>query len=201
MTLNIYFGEKIMHLASNADLSADALQHYTVNPTLEQIAQAVSNFLQSNDTIELNICRTDIYSLLGDVQKSFKLISAAGGLIENGNGELLVIYRRGMYDLPKGKRENNETNEENALREVAEETGLNAHIVAPLADTYHIYQLSDGQYCLKTTHWFRMKVDGTPTPTPQTEEDIAEAKWVSPEQLKTLAPKAHLSLRDIFLNA
>ena len=56
--------------------------------------------------------------------KQFRLIEAAGGLIENANDEYLVIDRRGYIDLPKGKKEAGETNEQNAIREVGEETGL-----------------------------------------------------------------------------
>jgi 8-oxo-dGTP pyrophosphatase MutT (NUDIX family) len=57
-------------------------------------------------------------------------VRAAGGLIsrENGRGQLevLVIQRkaRGDWSFPKGKAEAGESDEECALREVEEETGL-----------------------------------------------------------------------------
>ena len=201
MTIKIFFGNKTINLTSKADLDNTALSAYYADLTEQQVVDVVKHFVQSATDESLNMCEANVELLLDKVLLSFKPIDAAGGLIENGKGELLVIYRRGKYDLPKGKRETNETNEQNALREVEEETGLSARIVAPLSNTYHIYQLANGQYCLKTTHWFRMKVDGVPTPTPQTEEDIAEAIWVSREQMKNLAPQAYLSLQDIFLNA
>lgn len=41
---------------------------------------------------------------------------------------LLLLYRRGYWDLPKGKLEAGETNLQAAKRELKEETGLEAHI-------------------------------------------------------------------------
>lgn len=131
----------------------------------------------------------------------YRIIEAAGGLVENANGEFLVIDRRGYIDLPKGKKEQGESNEQNALREVNEETGLEGlSIVGSLPNTYHIYPIN-GQDVLKCTHWYKMKVDGCPSLTPQTEEDILEAQWVSKEQLMTLAERTYASLKDVFVTA
>ena len=53
-----------------------------------------------------------------------KRVLAAGGIVINRFNEVLLIYRRTMWDLPKGHIEKNETPETCALREVSEETGL-----------------------------------------------------------------------------
>jgi 8-oxo-dGTP pyrophosphatase MutT (NUDIX family) len=53
-----------------------------------------------------------------------QLIEAAGGLVLNERGNLLMIFRRGKWDLPKGKRDAGESIETCAVREVEEETGL-----------------------------------------------------------------------------
>jgi 8-oxo-dGTP pyrophosphatase MutT (NUDIX family) len=52
------------------------------------------------------------------------IIKAGGGIVVNEQNEVLLIYRRGKWDLPKGKLDDGETIEECALREVKEETGL-----------------------------------------------------------------------------
>ncbi|MFM8758223.1 MAG: NUDIX domain-containing protein, partial [Methylophilaceae bacterium] len=47
-----------------------------------------------------------------------KTLIAAGGLVENELGQVLMIFRRGKWDLPKGKLDPNESIDECALREV-----------------------------------------------------------------------------------
>ena len=54
----------------------------------------------------------------------FKEVDAAGGLVSNKRGDYLLISRNGMWDLPKGHREEGEDIEVTALREVQEETGV-----------------------------------------------------------------------------
>ncbi len=56
--------------------------------------------------------------------KHFIIIQAAGGLVKNEQNEILFIFRRGKWDLPKGKNDGDEIPRECAVREVKEETGL-----------------------------------------------------------------------------
>jgi mutator protein MutT len=99
-------------------------------------------------------------------------ILAAGGIVRNENGEILMQYRRGKWDLPKGKLDDNETIEECAVREVEEETGLtNIQLGALIGVTNHRY-VERGLEIDKETHWFAMRVAGDQTLVPQTEEDI-----------------------------
>ena len=51
-------------------------------------------------------------------------IIAAGGLVTNKHNELLMIFRRAKWDLPKGKLDEGESIEACAVREVEEETGI-----------------------------------------------------------------------------
>ena len=91
-----------------------------------------------------------------------KKIIAAGGLVQNEQGELLMIYRRGKWDLPKGKLDKNETIEACAVREVMEETGLTNIELGKWIDTgYHLYfdpYLNED--VIKETHWFAMRAAG-----------------------------------------
>ena len=52
------------------------------------------------------------------------LIKAAGGLVYNQENKLLMIFRNGKWDLPKGKLEEGESIENCAIREVEEECGI-----------------------------------------------------------------------------
>ena len=53
-----------------------------------------------------------------------KGIVAAGGIVKNEEGKTLIIFRRGFWDLPKGKVEKGEKIINAAQREVEEETGV-----------------------------------------------------------------------------
>ena len=67
-----------------------------------------------------------------------RIIQAGGGLVLNEQNELLFIFRRGSWDLPKGKVDLGETIEACALREVEEETGVkNLTLVDFLGITQH----------------------------------------------------------------
>jgi ADP-ribose pyrophosphatase YjhB (NUDIX family) len=110
-------------------------------------------------------------------------ITAAGGIVQNDQGQILLIFRRGKWDLPKGKLDDGESIEECAVREVEEETGLKNVQLGELIDiTTHVYT-EKAKDIVKQTHWFAMKVDGEQQLVPQTEEDIMEIKWVKENEL------------------
>lgn len=112
---------------------------------------------------------------------SITKIEACGGVVLRviaGNPEVLVIFRRGYWDLPKGKREDAESLEECAVREVAEETGLSGiHIIQELGTTEHRYN-EQGVTIHKTTYWYLMTADVESELTPQAEEDIERVDWM-----------------------
>ncbi len=117
-------------------------------------------------------------------KKNFKIIEAAGGAVLNPDQDLLMIYRLGKWDLPKGKIEFGEPKELAALREVEEETGVpRPEITGILPTTYHIYPLDD-RLILKRTYWFAMRIaKGFDFLVPQLEEDILDASWCDPQEI------------------
>ena len=132
-------------------------------------------------------------------------IEAAGGMVFNTKGELLMMKRKGKWDMPKGKLDEGETIEECAIREVIEETGLAPlYSVRKLQTTYHTYPYK-GKTALKPSHWFLMRYDGMQEPIPQTEEDITEIRWVNKESAKEMLENAFPSIKEMveryFLNA
>lgn len=124
------------------------------------------------------------------------LIEAAGGVVRNKNGEFLIIYRRGKWDIPKGKAELGESVQNTALREVREETGLfDLTVKKLLMVTWHTYS-EKKKKVLKKTHWFMMETSETIL-TPQTEEGIEKALWVKSEKFREMMMQSYASLRDM----
>ena len=116
------------------------------------------------------------------LKRRMRWVRAAGCVVHDDAGNMLLILRNGRWDLPKGKVESGETLLQAALREVEEETGI-----APLPTTryplpiktYHTFNLYGGWH-LKQTSWFDAHVAGRkPVGKPQGEEGITEVVWVS----------------------
>src|SRR5213075_516363 len=133
--------------------------------------------------------------------KKFTLIRAAGGLVKNEKKEILLIFRRGHWDLPKGKLDKGESLEDCAVREVEEETGLkNVRLKSPLLITYHVYH-EGTKHILKESHWFTMHATSDQQLTPQADEDISEIKWVDHASLSAYLKKTFPLINDIIETA
>ncbi len=136
-------------------------------------------------------------ALLDQLHAMYRVIDAGGGLVANEQGEILMIFRRGKWDLPKGKLDAGEDIAACALREVQEETGLK-HVTLgqKICDTYHIYTERNDQI-LKRTAWYRMKGTLADKLKPQKEEQILEAKWVGRADIPSLAANTYEAIREV----
>ncbi len=127
----------------------------------------------------------------------FHPIDAAGGLAYSENGSVLMIFRRGKWDLPKGKLDEGESIEECALREVSEETGLQTLTLdEKICDTYHIYTQKKEQI-LKRTAWYKMIGSSKDQLAPQTDEGILEAVWVMEKDIASYAAGSYEAVREV----
>lgn len=135
----------------------------------------------------------DVLKAYNDFASLFKVIEAGGGLVKNQEGKVLVIFRRGFWDLPKGKMDPGENIIQTAAREVKEETGIiDVEVKRHLITTYHTYRTAKGKRILKVSKWFKMRTTSKQL-IPQLDEDIERAEWVD---LKTFLAKE----RKIFNN-
>ncbi len=132
-----------------------------------------------------------------------KTIIAGGGLVLNDAGELLMIYRRGKWDLPKGKLDKGETIEACAVREVQEETGLVAVSLGNfITISYHEYfDLYLKEEVVKESHWYAMTAPGIQALIPQTAEDITEIRWVSGDALEACLLDSYETVVDVVRKA
>jgi 8-oxo-dGTP pyrophosphatase MutT (NUDIX family) len=128
-----------------------------------------------------------------------KKIIAAGGLVLNDDNELLMIFRRKKWDLPKGKLDEGESIEACALREVKEETGLqNLNPGKFINTTLHTY--TDpflNKEITKETHWFKMHAPSNQQLIPQSDEGIEKIEWVKNENLEEKLQNSYPNIIDI----
>lgn len=106
---------------------------------------------------------------------------SAGGVVYRRNGagtDIAVIYRTRHDDwsLPKGHIEAGESREQAALREIKEETGLDARILHPLGEAVYFFRKKGGDLVRKTVYHYLMEALTTNLGKPNWE--VTEARWV-----------------------
>lgn len=130
--------------------------------------------------------------------KSFTQVAAAGGVVRNNKNEFLMIFRKGLWDLPKGQQEADEDISLTAVREVEEECGIEKpELKALICITHHTFH-RDGKFILKHTYWYDMRYNSTLLPKPQLEEEITKAVWVSEQQVRTNLENSFSSIKEVF---
>jgi 8-oxo-dGTP diphosphatase len=113
------------------------------------------------------------------------LVHAAGGVVwrhgPTDEREVLVVHRPKYDDwsLPKGKRDPGETDEECALREVEEETGLRCELGPELASTSYVDANGRPK---EVRYWVMRVIDGSFTPS----EEIDELRWLSVDRARNV---------------
>ncbi len=128
----------------------------------------------------------------------FRMVEAAGGLVGDRDGRVLMIKRNGWWDLPKGHVEKGEDHMQAAVREVAEETGIEGVETGDLlAVTHHFYDIY-GEWEMKRSWWYGMTYRGDVPPRPQTEEGITEVRWLAGTELWEALSNTYATIRDVF---
>ena len=151
--------------------------------------------LKVND--EIFLYHPNKKKLLKEFKKKLKTIVAAGGIVKNDENKILFIFRKGKWDLPKGKIEKNEKIDDGALREVVEETGVKKIKIDRFFDTtYHIIK-TQKQYFLKETHWYKMKSNYKGKLKPQKSEGIRSVRWKKIKEAKEIKKKTFRNISII----
>lgn len=198
----VFFNESIIELSSEVKKSSKNNIVQVVEPeSYDFVNQLVSDIESGREVPDSLILNQEVKQLWDHFRSQFVEIPAAGGLVQNNERSLLFIRRLGVWDLPKGKIEKNETPESAAVREVEEECGLSGlKIIKQLDSTFHIYKSPHlpipKDLVLKETKWFLMIYSGSEIPVPQLNEDIEVVRWIKVSELNSVLEDTYLSLRD-----
>ena len=112
--------------------------------------------------------------------------SAGGVVVRRLRGELVVAAVRpagkdeGVWALPKGLVHRGEEPELTALREVAEETGVEGRLVSKLGDIRYVYTWA-GERIFKVVSFYlvRYRAGRIGNVPPEHAHEVAEARWLS----------------------
>ena len=194
----VFINDKEICFTNNAENCNPLSERLFLNFFSLEITPFIVDFLCSDDKMNVIVAVNDFETAFKEFQSYFKVIKAAGGIVNNQKDEKLFIYRLNKWDLPKGKIEENESIEETAIREVEEECGIvGLSIEKPIKDTFHIYKLKD-QLILKQTYWFKMKTAYGGELIPQLEEDITQVEWLTDAQIKDKVTKnTYTSIKEL----
>ena len=198
--LKIYFENTPVTICGKKELNhkENPLQNQLIieDPGELQLKNFLKEIQNQKSTSGTIIC-TDPEKIKQEVFRMFNKIVAGGGVIENENHQILMIFRRGKWDLPKGKLDEGETIEQCAIREIREETGLEEiSITKMLMITYHTY-IEKKVAILKETHWYKMLYSGKQTPIPQAEEQITQIEWAYPDKMDKYFDNTYDIIKEI----
>ena len=187
----VFVNRLIINLTSDKEFLNDSKTYLLSSISIKEIIKK----LKIHD--EVFLYYPDKKKLLKEFKEKLVTIKATGGIVTNKKNQILFIYRKGKWDLPKGKMEKNESKKESALREVIEETGVKKlKIINFFSTTFHLIKVKR-EYFLKETHWYTMKTKYDGKLKPQKSEGIISAKWKTFDQALEIKKKTFRNIAII----
>lgn len=115
-------------------------------------------------------------------------VHSAGGIVIEHESVLMLRKANGDWVLPKGRIEGDETDSQAAVREVQEESGIQAEVVSRIGRINYQYCniWYDNEMIDKFVSWFLMEERGGNL-LPQREEGFVEAKYIRLDTFEDVA--------------
>lgn len=174
------------------DLSGNVLvKNANFNNIFNFIKFAQSNKPELLGHLTFEVKNEELFKL--KIKDKLQVIKAAGGVVENHDGKILMMKRLGFWDLPKGKADPNEKSKKTAEREVEEECGVTVIVNDKICTTWHTYMLK-GKMVLKQTKWYAMKLISDKKMKPQIEENIEELRWMDELEVEKALQNSYNSI-------
>jgi len=196
----IYINEHALVLTSTKKLLSNKITKKTLVAKYLGKKKFLFNYidmLEKGSAFEKIVIYHDDFEILKEDFNSLTTrLEAGGGVVRNEDNEILFIFRKSTWDLPKGKKDRGEKLRACAVREVMEETGIvDVTIDRKLVVTRHLYK-QKGQRILKYTKWYLMNTHKQKL-IPQLDEDITKAKWMSSATFFSEPRKVYKNIVDV----
>lgn len=197
----VFFNDRVVNIIAEKEQKSEVFTGQSVKSDNDILLNQSINYFLKSDIKILNLISDNINDLWKSFSDYFNIVYAAGGVVRKENN-ILFIFKRGRWDLPKGKIEKDESPENAAIREVEEECGIhNFKIVNNLPSSYHIYKSpytkSSEEWILKKTYWYEMEYQGIESLKPQKDENIEKVEWIKYQDLDNIIGKTYANLVSI----
>ncbi|MBP6512783.1 MAG: NUDIX domain-containing protein [Bacteroidia bacterium] len=196
----VYINERLLKFVGTYDPigNAELVIKLKGNEPKEHLKVLVKAFEENPQTESLVIQSENIDETWKKFTSLYTILKAAGGVVINSQtNKLLMIFRNGKWDLPKGKIEAGEEADVAAVREVYEECGIGElKLSKQIKTSFHTYPYKE-TVILKKTYWFLMSSTDISTPVPQLEEGIVEARWMDKAEVKKALKNAYSSIVEL----
>jgi len=197
---HVYINERLLKFISQHDEIGVAEMVIRLNgdEPKSHLKVLVKSFEENPLTESLVIQSANIDDTWKKFTSLYTVLEAAGGVVINSQtNKLLMIFRNGKWDLPKGKIEYKEEADVAAIREVYEECGIGElKLAKQIKTSFHTYPYKDAMV-LKKTYWFLMSSSDISTPVPQAEEGILDARWMDKAEVKKALKNAYSSISQL----
>ena len=196
----VYINERLLKFVGTYDPigNAELVIKLKGNEPKEHLKVLVKAFEENPQTESLVIQSENIDETWKKFTSLYTILKAAGGVVINSQtNKLLMIFRNGKWDLPKGKIEAGEEADVAAVREVYEECGIGElKLSKQIKTSFHTYPYKE-TVILKKTYWFLMSSTDISIPVPQLEEGIVEARWMDKAEVKKALKNAYSSIVEL----
>lgn len=182
-------------ISSHLPWKDDVLFHEPSHDTIIRLLYLLRT-RKLKDLDSVTLVSKDKAELKRFVKSRFAIIKAAGGVVSKKD-KILLIFRLGKWDFPKGKFEKGESPKECALREVEEECAIKVKGGDKICTTWHTYT-HNRKSILKKTYWFEMDCLDDTKMAPQEEEGIQDIRWFYEGDAKVALVNSYPSMRYLF---
>jgi len=189
--------DHIIDLRLSKFRAADFSGHVMLLNATPTIALKIVNRMDEHpeDLLSVTMVGKNKKEIEEKIKCNFKIIKAAGGVVIK-NGLWLFMFRRKMWDLPKGKLDLGESSRNAAVREIEEETGVKAEIKGKICTTWHTYTMQNSRI-LKRTKWYLLQCQSDAAMYPQAEEGIESLEWLAYSDVQKILANSFSSIRYV----